>query len=94
MSWIDSSLVEECITDASMDKIVEVLTKNNYKVVRTRLQITAKRGGFWTNGKTSTITVIDCGDYRQCKDVETSKGWAMTPNSGVLAALIEKAEQE
>ena len=94
MSLIDSTLIEECITDASMEKIAEVLEDNDYEVVKTRMQITAKHGGFWTNGKTSTITVIDCGNYRQCKDVETSKGWAMRPRSGVLAELIREAEAE
>ena len=94
MSWIDSTLSEECITDASMDKLAKVLEQNKYEVIRMRLQITAKRGGFWTNGKISTITIIDKGDYRYCKDVETSKGWAMKPNSGVLARLVAIAESD
>lgn len=93
MSLIDSSLIEECATDASMDRIAEVLKENGYKVVRTRMQITAKRESFWSS-KASTITIIDCDNYRQCKDVETSKGLAIKPNSGVLAELIEKAERE
>jgi hypothetical protein len=94
MSWIDSTVVEKCITDASMDQIEEALINNKYKVIRTRMQITATHGGTWsTNGKFSTIIVIDCGNYRECEDTETSKGWAMRPKTGVLAKIIQEAER-
>ena len=93
MSWIDSSNTEECITNASMKNIERTLVKRKYKVTRTNLQITATYGGtFKTNGKISTITVVDCGNYRQCKDVETAKGWLCRPKSGVLAEIVKEAE--
>ena len=93
MSWIDSKNIEECITNASMNNIEKVLIERGYKVIRTELQITATYGGtFKTNGKISTITVVDRGDYRQCKDVETAKGIFCKPKSGVLAYIVAEAE--
>lgn len=91
MSWIDSSSTEECITNASMENIEKVLNQRGYKVTKTNLQITATHRGFWTSYG-STITVINCGNYRQCKDVETAKGWACRPKSGVLAEIVREAE--
>ena len=93
MSFIDSEFVEECITNASMSAIENVLRKRGYSVTRTNLQITARYGGtFKTNGKFSTITVVDMGDYRQCRDLETAKGFLCTPKRGVLAEIIAEAE--
>ncbi len=95
MSFIDSENYEELITTASMKRMAEVLENNGYEVTKTKLQITATHGGAWsTNGKISKITVIDQGDYRICRDIETSKGYLMSPNTGVLAALIQEAEFE
>ena len=93
MSWIDSSLVEKCITDATMEQIEKALENNNYEVIRTRKQITAVKKSFWSS-KASTIVVLDRGDYRECEDTETSKGYAVRPNSGVLAEIIQEAEEE
>lgn len=93
MSWIDSTVTEKCITDATMEQLAKTLKSNGYKITKTRLQITATHGGTWsTNGKISTITIIDRGDYRECEDTETSKGWMMRPNTGVLAKIVSQAE--
>ena len=93
MSFIDSEIREECITDASFDALETALKNNKYKVTRTRLQITASHGGTWsTNGKISTITIVDMGTYRQCTDVETAKGYLCKPNSGRLATIVQEAE--
>ena len=76
-----------------MENIERVLIERGYKVTRTNLQITATYGGvFKTNGKISTITVVDCGNYRQCKDVETAKGRYCTPKTGVLAKIVKETE--
>lgn len=94
MSFIDSEKIEECVTPATFDALERALLNNKYKVVRTKMQITATHGGTWsTNGKISTITIIDLGNYRQCKDVETAKGYLCKPNSGVLAKIIQEAEE-
>lgn len=92
MSFIDSEKIEECITPATFDELENVLIDEGYKVTKTKMQITATKGGFWTNYKMSTITIIDLGNYRQCKDVETAKGEWCKPKSGILASIIQKAE--
>ena len=92
MSFIDSERIEECVTPATFDALEKILLDNKYKVARTKMQITATKGGFWTNYKISTITIIDLGNYRQCKDVETAKGYLCKPNSGILANIVQKAE--
>lgn len=93
MSWIDSKNIEECITDASFTSLEKALLNNKYKVTRTKMQITATHGGAWTtNNKISTITIIDMGNYRQCKDVETAKGYFNKPKTGVLARIVQEAE--
>ena len=92
MSFIDSEKIEECVTPATFDALEKALLDNEYKVTRTKMQITATKGGFWTNYKISTITIIDLGNYRQCKDVETAKGYLCKPNSGILASIVQKAE--
>ena len=93
MSFIDSEVVEECITDASMSALENALRHHGYSVTRTNLQITAKYGGvFKTNGKFSTITIVDMGDYRQCRDLETAKGILFSPKRGVLAKIVAEAE--
>ncbi len=95
MSFIDSELTEELMTSATMDKMEEVLRENGYNVTRTKFHIAATYGGTWsTNGKISKITVIDQGEYRICRDTETSKGYALKPNSGILEKLIQEAEFE
>jgi hypothetical protein len=93
MSYIDSSIIEENITDASMNRLEAVLKDRGYKVVRTKLQITATLNSFWTS-KNSIITITDCGNYRSCKDIETAKGMLNRPNSGVLASIVAEAEAE
>ena len=90
MSFIDSERIEECVTPATFDALEKALLDNKYKVTRTKMQITATTGGFWTNYKMSTITIIDLGNYRQCKDVETAKGEWCKPNSGILASIVQK----
>ena len=93
MSYIDSSNVEKGITEASMTKLEEVLKNRGYRVVKTKLQISATLNSFWTS-KTSTVTITDCGNYRSCEDIETAKGLLVRPNSGVLASIIAEAEAE
>lgn len=92
MSYIDSELVEKCITDASFDSLEKALKKHEYEVVRTNLQITAHHGGLYNNYHLSTITILDLKGYRECVDVETSKGYLCKPNSGVLAKIVKLAE--
>lgn len=94
MSFIDSELTEECMTDASFDSLEKALKHFGYDVVRTKLQITARRGGvFKTNGKFSTVVVTDSGSYRSCRDTETAKGYLMRPRQGVLAQIVAFAEE-
>lgn len=93
MSFIDSERIETCITDASFDALETALKRNGYQVVRTRLQISATRGGTWsTNGKISSITITERDDLRYCEDKETAKGYLCSPNTGVLAKLVQEAE--
>lgn len=93
MSFIDSERIETCITDASFDALETVLKRNGYQVVRTRLQISANRGGTWsTNGKISFITILERDGLRYCEDKETAKGYLCSPNTGVLAKLVQEAE--
>ncbi len=93
MSFIDSEHIETCITDASFDALETVLKRNGYQVVRTRLQISATYGGTWsTNGKISSITIIERNGLRYCEDKETAKGYLCSPNIGVLAKLVQEAE--
>jgi len=93
MSFIDSELTENCVTDASFDSLDKALNKFGYKVVRTRLQITATHGGYWkTNGHISTITIIEKDGLRYCEDKETSKGYMCKPHQGVLAQIVQEAE--
>lgn len=93
MSFIDSERIETCITDASFDALETALKRNGYQVVRTRLQISATRGGTWpTNGKISSITILERDGLRYCEDKETAKGYLCSPNTGVLAKLVQEAE--
>lgn len=93
MSFIDSEHTETCITDASFEALETVLKRNGYQVVRTRLQISATHGGIWsTNGKISSITIIERDGLRYCEDKETAKGYLCSPNTGVLAKLVQEAE--
>lgn len=93
MSFIDSERIEICITDAGFDALETVLKRNGYQVVRTRLQISATRGGTWsTNGKISSITILERDGLRYCEDKETAKGYLCSPNTGVLAKLVQEAE--
>ena len=93
MSFIDSEARENCYTDATMNDLECALKSFGYDVQRTRLQITAKHGGYWsTNGHLSTITIVDRGDVRYCEDIETSKGYMCMPDSGILAKIVECAE--
>lgn len=93
MSFIDSERIETCITDASFDALETALKRNGYQVVRTRLQISATRGGTWsTNGKISSITILERDGLRYCEDKETAKGYLCSPNTGILAKLVQEAE--
>lgn len=93
MSLIDSENIETCITSATFDDLEKALKSFGYNVTRTKLQITATHGGYWsTNGHLSTITIIDKGDYRECQDIETAKGYMCTPEKGLLAKIINYAE--
>ena len=93
MSFIDSEKRETCCTDASMDDLEKALKSFGYEVQRTRLQITATHGGYLsTNGHISTITIVDQGNIRACEDIETSKGYMCSPDSGILTQIINCAE--
>lgn len=93
MSWIDSESVEEVVTDATIDKLMQVLELNGYKICKTKMQITATKSSFWTS-KSSFITIIDKGDYRLCKDKETAKGHMVKPSTGILAKIVNQAEED
>lgn len=84
---------EQLLTDASLDRLQQVLESKGYKVQRTKFSITAQHGGTWsTNGKISRIQITDCGEYRQCTNDEESLGWLMNPKAGRLAEIISIAE--
>lgn len=93
MSFIDTQIEETCVTDASMDDLEKALKAYGYTVEKTKYQITAKHGGFFsTNAHLSTITIVDDGNLRTCKDVETAKGYLCSPERGLLAQIVKYAE--
>lgn len=93
MSFIDSESVETCITSASFNDLEKALKAYGYNVERTKMQITATHGGYWsTNGHISIITITDEGDKRVARDVETAKGYMCQPAKGILAKIINYAE--
>jgi hypothetical protein len=93
MSFGTKENIEEMSTTATLDALEEALNDFNYEVVRTKMSISAKHGGIWsTNSHFSYITIVDMGEVRLCKDKETSQGFFSSPNTGVLATIIQKAE--
>lgn len=92
MSFIDSKNIETCITDASIDSLTSILEEQGYKITKTNLQLTAIDNNIMSSYK-STITILDRGTYRDCTDIEISNGWALNPHTGVLANIVNKAEE-
>ena len=93
MSFITKTITEEIVTSASLRKLEKILVKHGYTVIRTKFSISANKKSFWKS-QTSTITIIDTGEYRECRATESSEGLLITPNSGNLAKIILEAEQE
>lgn len=91
MSFISNEYNEQIITDASKQNLVNVLIEYGYEVTETRLQITAIKKSFWLS-KASVITIIEKDGLRYCTNNETSQGWAISPNKGVLATIVKAAE--
>ena len=93
MSFITKTITEEMITPASLIQLEKILIKHGYTVTKTKFSISANKKSFWKS-QTSTITIIDTGENRECRATESSAGLLMTPDSGNLATIILEAEQE
>lgn len=92
MSFINSTNIETCITNAPIGYLINVLKNEGYEVIKSNLQVTATYKPFLSS-YASTITILDKGEYRECSDTETATGLLIKPRTGILAQIVKKAEQ-
>ena len=88
MSFTVSGNFKTSVTSATMEQLFEVLKKHNYSIVKYKKEMTAFKCG----NEPSTISIIDCDEYRGCVDIETSHTSSCLSKNNILAQIIFEAE--